>query len=116
MHPRLLVVLSVLLLEGCAASEPKNVSFAPVTAATAPMQAGPALAPSAQAPGAAASMLSSPEAMPQGQTTPASEADIAAGVPSNATNCSTVDGVTLCDAPADGGFEQSGVGESNYTN
>ena len=33
---------------------------------------------------------------------------IAAGVPEGATNCSTVDGVTLCDAPAGLGFEESG--------
>ncbi|MEQ1942845.1 hypothetical protein ABMA32_10550 [Mesorhizobium sp. VNQ89] len=44
----------------------------------------------------------SPEApLANAPALPATEADIAAGVPAGATNCSTLDGVTLCDAPYD---------------
>lgn len=40
----------------------------------------------------------------------------AVALPPGATNCSTVDGVTLCDAPAEAGIEDSGSDDANYTN
>jgi len=126
---RMTPALSILLLAGCASSEPQNVSYAPLAAQPMKMQAAPLPAPSLPEGNSAAmsSSLSSDHAttsMPteptgastppqdtlpaatdtlavQGQPVPPSEADIAAGVPTDATNCSTVDGVTLCDAPFD---------------
>ncbi len=129
---RLTPALFVVLLAGCASSEPQNVSYAPVAAQPMTMQAAPLPPPSlpvgepapsssfhATAPAGAqmstAPMGASMSAMPTEEplpgsaeaplentpAIPATEADIAAGVPTGATNCSTVDGVTLCDAPYD---------------
>jgi hypothetical protein len=112
-------LMSILLLAGCAASEPKNVSYARLPAAAPSVQAGPPMAPSMQASDAmAASSATNPlaETSPFGDTMHANESEIAAGVPEGATNCSTVDGVTLCDAPAGLGFEESGEGGPTHTN
>ena len=126
---RLTPALSILILAGCASSEPQNVSYAPLAAQPMTMQAATLPPPSLPEGNSAAmsSSLSSGHAttpmptaptdasMPpqdvspaatdtlavQGEPLPPSEADIAAGVPTDATNCSTVDGVTLCDAPFD---------------
>jgi len=104
-------LMSILLLAGCASSEPKNVSYAPLPAAAPSVQAAPPMTTSMPASNAvAASSAAYPlaETSPPGEPIPANESDIAAGVPEGATNCSTVDGVTLCDAPAGLGFEESG--------
>ncbi|MBX3580755.1 MAG: hypothetical protein KF810_02510 [Rhizobiaceae bacterium] len=120
---RLTPALSIILLAGCTSSEPQNVSYAPVAAQPTQMQQAPLPPPSmptvtsepasGTVPLAPASALMtaapaetslpvSPEAPAANTpTVPASDADIAAGVPEGATNCSTVDGVTLCDAPFD---------------
>jgi hypothetical protein len=47
---------------------------------------------------------------------PGEAAAPAVAVPPGANNCSTVDGVTLCDAPAEVGIEDSGSDDANYTN
>lgn len=120
---RLTPALLVILLAGCTSSEPQNVSYAPLATQPVAMQPAPLPSPSmpqgdtAQTSGslpaatATASMSAwptedslpaAPDApMVDGQAIPATEPDIAAGVPAGATNCSTVDGVTLCDAPYD---------------
>ncbi|MBL8576047.1 MAG: hypothetical protein JNK47_02380 [Mesorhizobium sp.] len=119
---RLTPALSILLLAGCASSEPQNVSYAPLAAqssmqaATLPRpsfpagESGPAPATFPPSPAIASrsavtsdASLATPTVAPSvyRQATPASEADIAAGVPADATNCTTTDGVTLCDAPFD---------------
>ena len=103
--------MSILLLAGCASSEPKNVSYAPLPGAAPSVQAAPSMAPSMPVSNpVTASSAAYPLAQPSpfGEAIPANESDIAAGVPEGATNCSTVDGVTLCDAPAGLGFEESG--------
>jgi len=104
-------LIAILLLAGCASSEPKNVSYAPIPTA-APAVSTPA--PEAVAAPSAAYPLAEPS--PPGEPIPANESDLAAGVPEGATNCSTVDGVTLCDAPADLGFEESGAEGPTHTN
>jgi len=112
-------LMTILLLAGCAASEPKNVSYAPLPAAAPSVQAAPPMAPPIPASDAvAASSAANPlaETSPFGEAIPANESDIAAGVPEGATNCSTVDGVTLCDAPAGLGFGESGADEQTHTN
>lgn len=49
--------------------------------------------------------------MPSGEA-----ASPAAALPPGATNCSTVDGVTLCDAPADAGIDDTGTDDAYNTN
>lgn len=128
---RLTPALFLVLLAGCTSSEPQNVSYAPLAAqpsmqaATLPPPSLPEGEPApsssfhAAAPAggqmSTAPMGTSMSAMPTEEplpgsadaplanapAIPATEADVAAGVPAGATNCSTVDGVTLCDAPFD---------------
>lgn len=127
---RLTPALCILFLAGCASSEPQNASYAPAAVQPTTMQSAtlpppsspvvnpayaagsqPAPATSQPVPAFPASVSAAPaetslSAVPEepranSEPIPASEADIAAGVPADATNCSTVDGVTLCDAPFD---------------
>lgn len=112
-------LMTILLLAGCAASEPKNVSYAPLPAAAPSVQAAPprALAtPASDAVAASSAVYPLAETSPFGEPIPANAADIAAGVPAGATNCSTVDGVTLCDAPAGLGSEEAGADGPTHTN
>jgi len=127
MQLRLMSVIGILLLAGCASSEPQNVSYAPLAAAVPAAPAAGVVAPppidAARMPVASAAPLSAaspaslnapapvdasapvvPKAL-QDQTglmPPTGDGAVPAAVlPPGATNCSTVDGVTLCDAPAD---------------
>jgi hypothetical protein len=140
---RLMLALSILVLAGCASSEPQNVSYAPAplveAAAPAPVhmpppptapalqgQAGPfpangiATPATPQGPAPVTSLEPAPVSSSgptlYGQTGQPGEAAAAPAVPPGATNCSTVDGVTLCDAPAEVGIEDSGSDDANYTN
>jgi len=47
---------------------------------------------------------------------PGEAAAEAVAVPPGATNCSTVDGVTLCDAPTDASAEDPGTDDPYNTN
>ena len=117
---RLMPALCVLLLAGCTSSEPQNASYAPL--ATAPsLQAAPvAAAPALQATptvvpaiSPVSELQSQPTAFPPPDSTGLPRADTASAaiLPPGATNCSTVDGVTLCDAPADPSTD-----DAQYTN
>lgn len=117
---RLMPALSVLLLAGCTSSEPQNAAYAPLAPAPS-MQAAPvASAPALQAaPAVTPAAPPVPELQSQQTAFPPSDpaglpqADTAAAaiLPPGATNCSTVDGVTLCDAPADPSTD-----DAQYTN
>jgi hypothetical protein len=106
---RLMPALCILLLAGCASSEPQDASYASVSATPPPQSAPVALAPALHATHAAHAVLPAPQ--PQNQPTefppsdpagaPQADAAATAVLPPGATNCSTVDGVTLCDAPSD---------------
>lgn len=101
---RLTPVLCVLMLAGCASSEPQNVSYAPppvqsMSVPAASSEPLPALAPPP------APFAQDPASPLDGDAAPQ------AALPPGATNCSTVDEVTLCDAPSD-----PQVDETPYTN
>ena len=84
--------LCVFLLAGCTSSEPQNVHYAPVVQEPPTVVGAPTV----------------PAAYDQaGQAPPSGTAGPAALQP----GCSTVDNVTLCDAPAD-----PSVDETHYTN
>ncbi len=118
MPRRPISVLFVLLLAGCASSEPENVSYAPLATAPVPQavqtaptqvpQAAPppslqAAAPAVPMAPAQPELPDQPAALPPPDMAglPATETQPAANLPPGATNCSTVDGVTLCDAAVD---------------
>ena len=88
---RLTPALCILLLAGCTSSEPQNVSYAPVVEQPATVVGAPTV----------------PAAYDQMGQTQQGVAGPAVLQPS----CSTVDNVTLCDAPAD-----PGVDDTLYTN
>lgn len=141
---RLMPALSILVLAGCTSSEPQNASYAPAplveAAAPAPMPMPPpppapqgqtaafpanGIATPASPPGPApvTSLEPAPVSAPgpalygqTGQMPPGEAMAPAAALPPGATNCSTVDGVTLCDAPAEAGIEDSGSDDATYTN
>lgn len=79
--------LCILLLAGCASSEPQNAAYAP------PADAQPSFA---VAPNAAPPLPAAP--YDQMGTAPT---DGMLAAPAPQPGCSTVDGVTLCDAPYD---------------
>lgn len=80
---RLTPALCVLVLTGCATPEPQNVAYAPSAAF---MPAPPPVGPS----------------VPALHDQPANVAtDDMSAAPAPQPGCSTVDGVTLCDAPYD---------------
>jgi hypothetical protein len=134
---RLTPALCLFLLAGCQSSEPQNASYAPV-AATPSMQAAPLPAPAlpasdarlARVPLPAAPATTSMSANPAEPSAPsayepsipgAAATEPPAALPPGAANCSTVDGVTLCDAPADVGTNNAGADaystdEKLYTN
>jgi len=121
----------LLLLVGCASSEPQNASYAALPAAApvapavgvvapppleaAPMPVASAAPMTSPAPIASPASLNAPA--PVGASAPvipkalqdetgllpptSNGAATEPVLPPGATNCSTVDGVTLCDAPAD---------------
>jgi len=139
---RLMFALCLLVLAGCTSSEPQKASYAPLPNAPSPQAAPVATAPSHQAApvGAAQSLQAAPAVVPTVSTVPELQTEptaafppsdpavlpqtdpaAAAVLPPGASNCSTVDGVTLCDAPADSGAgdlnaESSSTDETNYTN
>jgi hypothetical protein len=88
---RLTPALCILLLAGCTSSEPQNVSYAPVVEQPATVVGAPTV----------------PAAYDQMGQTPQGVAGPAVLQP----GCSTVDNVTLCDAPSD-----PSVDETHYTN
>lgn len=113
---RLTPALCILALAGCSTPEPQNVSYAPGPASVAPLPApvmpGPINSPPLQAapvqsgamPPTPAPLLQSPTL--QGQTSPAGLGEFAEAPSLQYTpTCSTVDNVTLCDAPPLSGGE-----------
>lgn len=125
---RLILALCLLILAGCTSSEPQKASYAPASAAppqqSAPIAAAPPAlqaAPVAHAVSPAQLLQNQPTALPPSDPAGTPQADTTAVLPPGATNCSTVDGVTLCDAPADSGADDSGAAASStddtlYTN
>jgi hypothetical protein len=116
---RLMSVLCVLLLSGCTSSEPQNASYAPL-AAEPSLQAAP---PKAHAASPAPELQNQPTVFPPSDLAELPQSDTAATavLPPGATNCSTVDGVTLCDAPAESGADDPSADAYNaddalYTN
>lgn len=83
--------LCILLLAGCASSEPKNEYYASPAGEAAALQG----APPAETPHV--TTLPAPASYDQSGQLPVGPAAPAALQP----GCSTVDNVTLCDAPAD---------------
>ena len=113
---RLIPALCIVLLAGCTSSEPQNASYAPLAAAPS-LQATPAAAPPAS------ELQNQPTAFPSSDAAGLLQADTAATpvLTSDATKCSTVDGVTLCDAPAGSGTDDTSgdaysADEALYTN
>lgn len=89
---RLMSALCILILVGCTSSEPEKASYTPAIEGAATMPAP----------------LQAPVSYDQaGQVAPS---DIAAPVALQ-PGCSTVDNVTLCDAPADAAAD-----DTSYTN
>lgn len=84
---RLTPGLCILLLAGCTSSEPQNVSYAPVV----------------QEPAAVVGAPTVPAAYDQAEQAPLDVAGPAALQP----GCSTVDNVTLCDAPYDPSVDET---------
>jgi hypothetical protein len=116
---RLIPALCIVLLAGCTSSEPQNASYAPLAAAPS-LQATPAAAPPASP---ASEPQNQPTAFPSSDAAGLLQADTAAApvLTSDGTKCSTVDGVTLCDAPADSGTDDTSgdaysADEALYTN
>lgn len=102
---RLTPALCVLMLAGCASSsEQQNVSYTPSPAQTMRMPAAPSEPLPAPAP--------PPAPFAQDPASPLDgDAAQQAALPPGATNCRTVDEVTLCDAAHDPLVE-----ETHYTN
>lgn len=88
---RLTPALCILILAGCTSSEPQNAHYAPV------VQEPVAVAGAPTVPAAYDQVGQAPQAV--------------AGPPAVQPGCSTVDNVTLCDAPSD-----PSVDETQYTN
>ena len=84
--------LCILILAGCTSSEPQTVTYAPLVDAAAPMPAP----------------LPDPAPHDQAGQFPPGDAELATAYQ---PGCSTVDNVTLCDAPAD-----PSVDDTLYTN
>ena len=110
---RLMPALCVLLLAGCASSEPQNASYAPACrrrrVRCRPRRAAQrcqlALRPCRLLRSVAMSFY-----RPQTGRVLPNEADDTPPqpvAPAQRHHCSTVDGVTLCDAPADSGTDNS---------
>ena len=126
---RLMFALCLLVLAGCSTSEPQKASYAPLPTAPSPQATPVAAAPALQAaPALTPTVSTQPELQNQPTVPPSDSAGLIpadpvaeAVLPPGATNCSTVDGVTLCDAPAGSGVddssaESSNADETNYTN
>lgn len=127
---RLMLALFFLVLAGCTSSEPQKASYAPHAVRPSPQAAPVAAAPTPQVANVTPAMPPVPELQNQPASgfppsdkagSPQADPAAAAAIPPGATNCSTVDGVTLCDAPTDSGVDDPSADaysadEKLYTN